>query len=303
VSDNQEAKRERLNELQAVIAEGESALLKSGECLQEIRDKQLFKLDGHKTFNQYVKDHWGFTSRHANYMIASRDVCHEILKLVNNLSISGQLITNPRQVRELIGLDYGCLKYVLQEVNDRLQQQGIKKATAAFIRQIRKECEDEQRCKRLFNMIPLAFHAYFVSSDKSVKNNSFAIAYTYEELKRFAHFSTNDQNTVMGVINSNPQISNLGRILTIAESKGLIPQEKVAKLQKTEQIQSPILELAQASMVLRQIAKRIDLIERTVKSTDSDCHKRKKAVFSQIITDALTLCDQVKTLQKGLYNE
>ena len=105
----------RFKELEAQIQE--SLHIVRGEnntisyCLKEIRDNELYKNEGFKTWKDYVVDRFPFTVRYANYQITFVEVIDLVIEKNNSLVTENNseeqsvpLPTNEAQTRALSGL-------------------------------------------------------------------------------------------------------------------------------------------------------------------------------------------------------
>lgn len=87
---------ERLVQLEAVVESGIRTFREVGAALLEIRDGGLFR-STHETFDQYCRDRWGLSSRHANRSIQAAEIA-------GSLGPIGPAPTHETQVRPLAGL-------------------------------------------------------------------------------------------------------------------------------------------------------------------------------------------------------
>jgi hypothetical protein len=63
----------RLVELERVIERGQQTFVEVGQALLEIRDSRLYRAS-HGTFEDYCRERWGWTHRHANRVIEASEV-------------------------------------------------------------------------------------------------------------------------------------------------------------------------------------------------------------------------------------
>jgi len=63
----------RLTTLEATIANGMETFMDVGNALRAIRDDRLYR-DGYKSFEEYVKERWGWGKAHAYRMIQAAEV-------------------------------------------------------------------------------------------------------------------------------------------------------------------------------------------------------------------------------------
>ena len=69
----------RLVELERKIKSGLNTFVEVGEALLEIRDSRLYRIE-HGTFEQYCREKWQMTDRHARNLIAAASVTASISK-------------------------------------------------------------------------------------------------------------------------------------------------------------------------------------------------------------------------------
>lgn len=103
LTEDEEQERHRLE------SKVEKAFHEAGIALRELRDKRLYR-STHKTFEEYVKERFGYSRISAHYRIAAVDV------IDNLLTIGEQILpTSERQVRDLASLTPGMQCQVWQE--------------------------------------------------------------------------------------------------------------------------------------------------------------------------------------------
>lgn len=90
---------ERLQSLEKTIESNLTAFFSVGLALTEIRDTNLYKLQGYQSFNKYCQERWDFRSRYAYWQI-------EASVIMQNLQTNGLafLPTCERHVRPLAKL-------------------------------------------------------------------------------------------------------------------------------------------------------------------------------------------------------
>jgi phage N-6-adenine-methyltransferase len=87
----------RLSELETTIERGLKTFVEVGNALAEIRDSRLYRKE-YATFGDYCRERWGMSKRHANRLVESASVIH-------NLGPMGpELPTSERQARPLTSL-------------------------------------------------------------------------------------------------------------------------------------------------------------------------------------------------------
>lgn len=82
--------------LEAIIERGLETFVEVGEALRKIRDRRLYR-DHHATFEDYCRERWGMSRRHANRTIEATDVA-------GVLGPMGPIPQTERQARELAPL-------------------------------------------------------------------------------------------------------------------------------------------------------------------------------------------------------
>ncbi len=92
--------QKRLSELENQIRK---AFYESGLAFREIQEKRLYKLEGFKTFENYLKEKWGKTRSHAYNLITAVEIISEDLSPI--ISEKVPLPTAATQVRPLIKLE------------------------------------------------------------------------------------------------------------------------------------------------------------------------------------------------------
>lgn len=68
---------ERLEHLEAVIADGLQTFIRVGEALAEIRDRRLYRVE-HCTFEDYCRARWGWSRQHAYRQIQAAEVARQM---------------------------------------------------------------------------------------------------------------------------------------------------------------------------------------------------------------------------------
>lgn len=91
--------RVALAECEAVIERGFQTFYEVGLALQKVRDEELFRIAGYRSFRQYVEQRWTQGKSHAYRLIDAAEV-------VENLSPRGdRLPVDEKQVRPLVRLE------------------------------------------------------------------------------------------------------------------------------------------------------------------------------------------------------
>src|SRR6266851_1670786 len=75
---------------------GIRAFVEVGEALMEIRDNRLYRSD-YATFEEYCRERWGWSRRHADRQIAAAEVA-------GNLRPQGLTPASEKQARQLVDL-------------------------------------------------------------------------------------------------------------------------------------------------------------------------------------------------------
>ncbi|MCU0533590.1 MAG: hypothetical protein MUD14_06810 [Hydrococcus sp. Prado102] len=92
-----EAEKERLRELEAIVDRGLQTFYEVGQALIEIRDCKLYR-QTHKTFEAYCQEKWSLTRRRAYQLIDASEVIQNLCTMVHKFP------TNERQIRPLTKL-------------------------------------------------------------------------------------------------------------------------------------------------------------------------------------------------------
>ena len=87
----------RLQELEAIVAQGLQTFYEVGQALIEIRDRKLYR-ETHKTFEAYCKEKWSLTRPRAYQFISASEVVQNLSTMVDKFP------TSERQVRPLTKL-------------------------------------------------------------------------------------------------------------------------------------------------------------------------------------------------------
>jgi site-specific DNA-methyltransferase (adenine-specific) len=128
--------RSRLGELEQVVERGLRTFVEVGNALREIRDSRLYR-ETHATFEDYCRERWGWSRRHANRQIEAADVAVA-------LGPTGPIPPNERQARELVPLLRDEGEQAIVEVYRELREQYPDTITAINIRRV-----VENRCQRV----------------------------------------------------------------------------------------------------------------------------------------------------------
>ena len=88
--------QKRLTELENQIRK---AFYEAGLAFREIREKRLYKIEGFNSFENYLKEKWGKSKSHANYLIDAAKIISEDLLPISSGKVP--LPTTETQVRPL----------------------------------------------------------------------------------------------------------------------------------------------------------------------------------------------------------
>lgn len=127
-----ESKEQELEQLEETIKRGQTSFDEVGSALRIIQDKQLYRTT-HKSFNDYCKERWEMTPRHAYYLIKAAKVMENLKENVN--SCSQILPANEAQIRPLTALSAEQQCQVWQQAIDETAPDG-KKPTAELVKKI-----------------------------------------------------------------------------------------------------------------------------------------------------------------------
>jgi len=97
------AETEHLAKCEETIGKGIKTFKEVADALQDIRDQQLYRKK-HKTFEEYCRNKWKFTARHANRLMQAREVVENLKsdQLVSNEPLATP--ENEAQARMLVNL-------------------------------------------------------------------------------------------------------------------------------------------------------------------------------------------------------
>lgn len=83
-----------------MIERGRYAFVEVGKALLEIRDKELYKVRGYKSFKNYLADHWKMSKPYATQMIGAAKVTENI-KVVATATTFPETETQARPLAKL----------------------------------------------------------------------------------------------------------------------------------------------------------------------------------------------------------
>lgn len=146
---------QQLQQLEKIIDENIRAFYTVGCALREIRDKQLYKLQGYSNFDDYCQERWDIQRAHAKRLAFASDVLDNLKSDPAGITF---LPTNERQVRPLINLEPEEQRQVWEkvvEIAEKKPNTGEPKITAKLVEEnvlaLRGEPvqEQTQKTKRL----------------------------------------------------------------------------------------------------------------------------------------------------------
>ncbi len=105
--------RRTLAALEATIERGVKAFAEAGKALLEIRDRELYKVRGLGTWDEYLRERWGWSRAHAYRLMNAA-------KVARILSPVGDIPAKEAQIRELVPLldDEAALVEVWRELKE-----------------------------------------------------------------------------------------------------------------------------------------------------------------------------------------
>jgi len=176
-------KRSWLEYLEGTVESHIDSFLEAGLALLTIRKERLYKLDGYKAFDEYLKLRWTrkITRQRAGQLIRASEV-HEILETVVSASA---LPENEWQLRPLVDadLDDDSLIRTWQEAVELAQQDGVE-LSQKHVRQVLAMAHPEQlpALKTLETRMLAAMYAYFNHPDCET-GNADIVARTWDWFK------------------------------------------------------------------------------------------------------------------------
>lgn len=101
-----------LEKLEKNVTEGLAKFIEVGQALAEIRDRDAFRLRGHRTFEEYCEKQFGFSLRQGQRLIAAAETAETVKK------ITGEAPRNEAAARVLSGIagDEKTVKSVAAEL-------------------------------------------------------------------------------------------------------------------------------------------------------------------------------------------
>jgi hypothetical protein len=147
-----ETEKKRLQELEAIVAQGLQTFYEVGQALIEIRDRKLYRAT-HKTFEAYCQEKWSLTRPRAYQFMDASEVVQNLSTMVDKIP------TNERQVRPLTklpqtqqleiwqkaielapnGIPTGA---IVQRLVEEQEKTDLKKKPLSEVEQLRQENQD-----------------------------------------------------------------------------------------------------------------------------------------------------------------
>lgn len=137
--------------LEDKVREGFRKGLEAFAALKSIRDLQLYKARGFKSFDKYCQSEFGIARSYAHRNIEATSVLEKVLPLVNTFGCA-EKITTERQCRELLKVPDEQLGQVLEEIGVLADEKQKPNLPANLIREAVKRVVPEPEPKR-----PIAF--------------------------------------------------------------------------------------------------------------------------------------------------
>ncbi len=137
------SKEECLQSLEQIIESNLKTFYQVGMALKEIRDKNLYKLQGYHNFKDYCVERWDMGSRYAYMQMESSTV-------VENLRTTGSLFlpTSERQVRPLTKLEPQQQRQAWEKIIEIAQSRDTKpKVTAKLVEKVVSEVTGKAKGK------------------------------------------------------------------------------------------------------------------------------------------------------------
>ena len=140
-----------LADLEDKVREGFRKGLEAFAALKSIRDSQLYKARGFKSFDKYCQSEFGIARSYAHRNIEATSVLEKVLPLVNTFGCA-EKITTERQCRELLKVPDEQLGQVLEEIGVLADEKQKPNLPANLIREAVKRVVPQPEPKR-----PIAF--------------------------------------------------------------------------------------------------------------------------------------------------
>lgn len=128
-----EADKTRLENLERIITHGRRKQREGYAALKEIRDSNLYKAAGHKSFESYCKEVWQLSRSRVYQLI---DFVEMTSRLSQEIDVSD---LHEGCVRPLIGMDDGPAAEVVEKARDMASDEGKQGVTTSLMKKAAKE--------------------------------------------------------------------------------------------------------------------------------------------------------------------
>lgn len=149
-----DAEAVELADLEVKVREGFRKGLEAFAALKSIRDLQLYKVRGFKSFDKYCQQEFGIKRDYADRNIVATGVLEKVLTLGSTFGCA-EKITTERQCRELLKVPDEQLGQVLEEIGVLAEEKQKPNLPANLIREAVKRVVPEPEPKP-----PIAFDNY-----------------------------------------------------------------------------------------------------------------------------------------------
>jgi len=136
-----------LTELEGIIERGQQTFVEVGQALLEIRDRRLYREQGHRTFEAYCQKRWGWTVRHGRRLMQAARTVQAIEKGTN----WSPLPANESQVRELHPLMAAGAAEVVKvwqdlraEYGDDVTAERVKRVVTHRLKEIKRKRQQDE---------------------------------------------------------------------------------------------------------------------------------------------------------------
>lgn len=158
-----DVERSELSELEKKIERGLGTFVEVGDALLKIRDGRLYR-DSHGTFEEYCRERWGMSRRHANRLIESAEVSL-------TLGPTGPKPATERHARPLAQVEPEHRREVWQRAVDTAPEG---KVTASHVESVVREMDQEAT-----EMVSAAMAAaYLRDRDERQKTKNLGVHFT-----------------------------------------------------------------------------------------------------------------------------
>lgn len=142
-----DAEAVELNSLETKVREGFRKGLEAFAALKSIRDLQLYKVRGFKSFDKYCQQEFGIKRDYADRNIVATGVLEKVLTLGSTFGCA-EKITTERQCRELLQVPDEKLGQVLEEIDVLAEEKQKPNLPANLIREAVKRVVPEREPKQ-----------------------------------------------------------------------------------------------------------------------------------------------------------